>query len=82
MARGSYGTPMTVIRVRQPKPRAPLNQDGEGRNNSCPICWAAPGKPCTVTRPRKGGIRPRRARVMHPERTLPLAERNAIAARR
>ncbi|TYC08528.1 hypothetical protein [Actinomadura syzygii] len=38
-------------------------------------------RPCTVTRPRKGAKRPRKARAMHPERKLPLAERNAIVAR-
>ncbi|MEV3927050.1 zinc finger domain-containing protein [Actinomadura coerulea] len=81
MARGSYGTPMTVIRVGQPETRAPLNQDDSGRNNSCPVCWAAPGRPCTVSRPRKGARPPRKARTMHPERRLPLAERNAIATR-
>ncbi|MGC4959705.1 zinc finger domain-containing protein [Actinomadura citrea] len=72
---------MTVIRVGQPRPRAPLNQDDAGRNNSCPVCWAAPGKRCTVSPAGKGARPPRKARAMHPERRLPLVERNAIAAR-
>ena len=80
MAKGSYGTPMTVIRVRERRPRPAINQDPEGSGNSCPICWAAPFKPCTTARASKKIPRPARRKAMHPERRLPLAERNRIAA--